>query len=144
MEHLANLPSATIRRGTEVTGVTQTEDAVRLSVSDVITRTPDAVSAGYVVAADGARSPLREELGIEMVGPDDMMSGLAVEFRAPLWPVLGDHRYALYTITHPDGAGVLIPLADDVPLRLQSPETELCRPVPRSPLSGHRTTPPPG
>ena len=33
MEHLATLPSATIRRGTEVTGVTQTEDGVRLSVS---------------------------------------------------------------------------------------------------------------
>ena len=109
MDHLATLPSATIRRGTEVTGVTQTEDDVRLSVSDVTTGTPDAVSAGYVVAADGARSPLREALGIEMVGPDDMMNGLAVEFRAPLWPVLGDHRYALYTVTHPDGAGVLIP-----------------------------------
>ena len=30
MDHLATLPSATIRRGTEVTGVTQTEDGVRL------------------------------------------------------------------------------------------------------------------
>jgi hypothetical protein len=37
------------------------------------------------------------------------MSGLSVEFRAPLWDVLGEHRYALYTITHPDGSGVLIP-----------------------------------
>ena len=109
MEHLATLPSATIRRGTEVTGVTQAEDGVRLGVHCVTTGTPQAVSAGYVVAADGARSPLRDALGIEMVGPDDMMSGLAVEFRAPLWPVLGDHRFALYTITHPDGAGVLIP-----------------------------------
>ena len=109
MDHLATLPSATIRRGAEVIAISQTRNAVRLEVSDATTGTDGIVTAGYVVAADGARSPLREALGIEMVGPDDMMSGLAVEFRAPLWPVLGDHRYALYAITHPDGAGVLIP-----------------------------------
>lgn len=109
IEHLASLPSATIRLSAEVTDVTQTEHAVRLGVRSASTGAPNAVSAGFVVAADGARSPLREAMGIEMVGPDDMMSGLAVEFRAPLWPVLGDHRYALYTITHPEGGGVLIP-----------------------------------
>jgi hypothetical protein len=37
------------------------------------------------------------------------MRGIGAEFSAPLWPVAGPNRYALYSITHPDAAGILIP-----------------------------------
>lgn len=108
-EHLLTLPSATLRRGVEVTGVSQSPDAAFLELVSLRTGAREGVSARYVVAADGAHSPLRAALGIDLAGPDDMMSGLAVEFRAPLWDVVGDQRFALYSITHPEGAGVLIP-----------------------------------
>ena len=44
-----------------------------------------------------------------MVGQDGIFHGAMVEFRAPLWDVLGEHRYGVYAITHPDGSGVLLP-----------------------------------
>ena len=67
------------------------------------------VEAGYVVAADGARSAVRAALGIGMTGPDDAMSGIQVVFRAPLWDVLGQHRHLLYSLTDPEGSGTLLP-----------------------------------
>lgn len=113
--HLARLTGRPVRRGAEVVGISQDSEGVLLSVrgaggsgSERVTR----LGAAYVVAADGAHSPIRERLGIESVGPDGLMRGIGAEFRAPLWPVLGPHRYALYAISHPDGAGVLIPSGD--------------------------------
>ncbi|MEV4582820.1 FAD-dependent oxidoreductase [Nonomuraea jabiensis] len=111
-DHLARLAGRPVRRGAEVVGISQGEEGVRLSVRDAGSHGSEAVeqlSAAYVIAADGAHSPTREHLGIEAVGPDGVMRGISAEFHAPLWPVLGRHRYALYSISHPDGAGVLIP-----------------------------------
>jgi putative polyketide hydroxylase len=111
-DHLARLTGRPVRRGAEVVWISQDEEGVRLSVQGAGSHGSEAVeqlSAAYVVAADGAHSPTREHLGIESVGPEGLMRGISAEFRAPLWPVLGPHRYALYSISHPDGAGVLIP-----------------------------------
>ena len=44
-----------------------------------------------------------------MVGPDGIFHGAMVEFRAPFWELLGQHRYGVYAITHPEGSGVLLP-----------------------------------
>lgn len=106
-EHLAELTGRPVRRGAEVVGLEQDATGVRLRVAEgADVRT---VTTAYVVAADGARSSTREHLGIAWVGTDGLMRGVSAEFAAPLWPVVGSHRYALYSITHPDGAGVLIP-----------------------------------
>jgi 2-polyprenyl-6-methoxyphenol hydroxylase-like FAD-dependent oxidoreductase len=108
-EHLAGLASATVRRGTKVVGLRHDEHGVRVSVRSSGSGAAEQIGAAYVVAADGAHSETRERLGIQTVGSDGLMRGISAEFRAPLWPALGPHRYALYSITHPDGAGVLIP-----------------------------------
>ena len=42
-----------------------------------------------------------------MAGPDALDEYDRVEFRAPLTDVVGDRRYGLYVITHPDARGVL-------------------------------------
>ena len=77
-------------------------------------RTSDGtVAASYVVGADGHRSTLRDALGIAVEGTDAAMVGVATEFRAPLWAHLGAHRHALYSVQHPDAAGVLIPAGGD-------------------------------
>ncbi len=109
LAHLGTLPTAGIRRGVEVTGIVERSASVEIATRDARTGTTEVVLADFVIAADGAHSSIRHALGIRMIGPDDMMAGLSVEFSADLWPVLGPHRYALYSIKHPDGTGVLIP-----------------------------------
>ena len=108
LEHLESLPTATVRRGVEVTGLDQSDEGVRLQH-----RAHGTVAASYVVGADGHRSTVRDALGIAVEGTDAAMAGVATEFRAPLWPHLGAHRHALYLVQHPDAVGVLIPAGGD-------------------------------
>ena len=68
------------------------------------------VSARYVIGADGARSIVRSALEIAMQGPGPI-EGVSVSaaFTAPLWDVLGETRYGLYPIVHPDVSSVFVP-----------------------------------
>ena len=113
LERLAQLPTAVVRRGVEVTAMVAGEDGVAVTARSTTDGEVSSVTAAYVVGADGVNSVVRRELGVAMVGPDTAMAGLSVELRAPLWDVLGEHRFALYSITHPEGAGVLIPAGGD-------------------------------
>ena len=109
-ESLAAMPGVTIQRGVEVVDVRAGApgDGAALTLRDAGGRLRT-IEAGYVVAADGARSTVRAALGIGMTGPDDAMSGIQVVFRAPLWDVLGEHRHLLYSLTDPEGSGTLLP-----------------------------------
>ena len=113
LERLAQLPTAVVRRGVEVTAVVAGEDGVAVTARSTTDGEVSSVTAAYLVGADGVNSVVRRELGVAMVGPDTAMAGLSVELRAPLWDVVGEHRFALYSITHPEGAGVLIPAGGD-------------------------------
>jgi putative polyketide hydroxylase len=109
-EYLSSMPEATVERGVEVLEVRGgvSGDGAHLTVRDADgwVRT---IGAGVVVGADGARSAVRESLGIGMTGPDAVLAGIQVEFRAPLWEVLGEHRHLLYSLTDPEGSGTLVP-----------------------------------
>jgi putative polyketide hydroxylase len=52
---------------------------------------------------------VRQQAGIAMEGPDDLGDYQRVEFRAPLAGVVGERRYLLNMITHPEASGVLAP-----------------------------------
>lgn len=68
------------------------------------------VSARYVIGADGARSIVRSALGIEMSGPGPIEDvSVSAAFTAPLWDVVGEPRYGLYPIVHPDVSSVFVP-----------------------------------
>ncbi|MDX2358842.1 FAD-dependent monooxygenase [Dietzia sp. PP-33] len=54
------------------------------------------IRAGYVVAADGHRSPIRRGLGIGTEGPPPLGHMLAIMFDADLGPLLEHRRGALY------------------------------------------------
>ena len=56
---------------------------------------------------------MRRALGIAMHGPDRLADCATALFRAPLWELVGDRRYGIYDITHPEGAGVLVPAGGD-------------------------------
>lgn len=109
LEHLRGLPSARTRLGCQLLGVTQNDGGVRATVADAGTGAVEDITASYLIAADGAHSTVREQLGIAMAGPDDLADYERVEFTAPLWQLAGEHRYGLYLITRPDAAGVLAP-----------------------------------
>jgi putative polyketide hydroxylase len=109
LEHLRSLPSASIRLGCQLLRVTQDDSGVRAAVADAGTEAAEGISASYLIAADGAHSTVREQLGIAMAGPDDLADYERVEFTAPLWQLAGEHRYGLYVITRPGAAGVLAP-----------------------------------
>ncbi|MDT2009738.1 hypothetical protein FXW78_49085 [Rhodococcus opacus] len=52
---------------------------------------------------------MRDALGIGMRGPGRLSQAIGTEFRAPLWELLGDRRYCIYAVTHPEAAGVFVP-----------------------------------
>jgi putative polyketide hydroxylase len=109
LEHLRSLPSARIRLGCELLQVTQDDSGVRATVADAGTGAVEDVGASFLIAADGAHSTVRGQLGISMAGSDSLADYERVEFTAPLWQLAGKHRYGLYVITRPDAAGVLAP-----------------------------------
>ena len=107
LAHLREMPSVTVRFGCELIGLCQDEAGVHAVLLDRETASTSQVDAQYVIAADGAHSRVREQLGIPMGGPDHLADYERIEFSAPLTGAAGDRRYALYVITRPDAAGVL-------------------------------------
>jgi len=93
------------------------QEVVRVDVgeegAELLIRNGDrtrAVSARYLIGADGARSIVRSALGIDMVGPGEVDGvSVSVAFSAPLWDLVGGRRYGLYPIVRPDLSGVFVP-----------------------------------
>ncbi|WP_405875364.1 MULTISPECIES: FAD-dependent oxidoreductase [unclassified Streptomyces] len=70
-----------------------------------------AIRADYLVAADGPRSPAREQLGIGQSGPGDLFHNVSVTFRSRrLADVVGDRRFIVCYLTSPDADGALLPV----------------------------------
>jgi putative polyketide hydroxylase len=108
MEHLRSL-GARVELGTEVVSVGDRGDRVRVALRGTASGTTRVVDARYLIAADGVRGTVRRSVGIELHGPDRLIDAVSTQFRAPLWELLGDLRYGIYHVTHPQGAGLLAP-----------------------------------
>jgi 2-polyprenyl-6-methoxyphenol hydroxylase-like FAD-dependent oxidoreductase len=52
---------------------------------------------------------VRRAAGIPMHGPDRLAASATAVFRAPLWELLGAHRYGIYAVDHPEGPGTFLP-----------------------------------
>lgn len=107
LARLQEAPNVTTRFRCELTGLRRNDNGVTAVLLDRETATTRPVDAQYVIAADGAHSLVREQLGIRMGGPDHLADYERVEFSAPLADAAGDRRYAVYVITRPDAAGIL-------------------------------------
>ncbi len=68
------------------------------------------IRADYLLAADGAASPVREALGIGMEGPQGLAHVINTYFRADLHPWIADRPAGLYWVAAPGVAGVLQPI----------------------------------
>jgi 2-polyprenyl-6-methoxyphenol hydroxylase-like FAD-dependent oxidoreductase len=108
LAHLRSLGPARVELGTEVADLESRTDGVRVTLRAGRGETRE-VQARYLVAADGAYSSVRAALGIPMRGAADVLGGINALLRAPLWPMLGDHRYGIYAIQHPSAEGIFLP-----------------------------------
>jgi 2-polyprenyl-6-methoxyphenol hydroxylase-like FAD-dependent oxidoreductase len=109
LRHLRSFGVARVELGTEVVDLHHLSYGVQVRLRTVATGRTRSVHARYLVAADGARSTVRDALEIGMSGPGPLSRAVGTEFRAPLWDLLGSRRYCIYAVTHPDAAGVFVP-----------------------------------
>ncbi|MCP3819632.1 FAD-dependent monooxygenase [Streptomyces sp. A3M-1-3] len=69
------------------------------------------VRADYLIAADGPRSPVRQQLGIGQTGPGDLFHNVSITFRSKrLAEVLGNRRFIVCYLTNPEADGALLPV----------------------------------
>jgi 2-polyprenyl-6-methoxyphenol hydroxylase-like FAD-dependent oxidoreductase len=109
LSHLRSLGLTRVGFGTEAVEIDSRPGATQVMLREAGTGRSRVIRARYLVAADGARSTVRAALGIPMRGPGRLSTAVATLFRAPLWDLLGSRRYCIYSVTHPEAAGVFVP-----------------------------------
>ena len=57
--------------------------------------------ASYVVAADGAHSPIREQLGIRTLGHGSFSDCITIYFRADVRRLVGDRNLSVVYVLNP-------------------------------------------
>ena len=57
--------------------------------------------AAYAVAADGVRSPVRHQLGIDMLGHGTFSDSITIYFRADVRPLLGERNLSVVYVVNP-------------------------------------------
>jgi 2-polyprenyl-6-methoxyphenol hydroxylase-like FAD-dependent oxidoreductase len=114
LRRLRALGLTDVRFGTEVVDLRQGASAVEVAVVERGTGERSTVHAEYVVAADGARSTVRDLVGIEAIGPTDLEHEASILFRADLWSIVGEARYGLYLVGGQHGPPTIVaPMGPD-------------------------------
>ncbi|MER7052258.1 FAD-dependent monooxygenase [Streptomyces sp. NPDC000351] len=110
LTHATNL-GGDLRFGTELLSFEADGDGVTAIVKSRETGEHTTIRADYLVAADGPRSPVREQLGIGQSGPGDLFHNVSVTFRSRrLADVVGDRRFIVCYLTNEDADGALLPV----------------------------------
>jgi len=107
----AEFRNVTLRFATELVDWRETPEGIDARLSDLATGERVDVRAAYLVGADGARSTVREKLGIRMEGRSPLSHHHNIVFRAPGLA----KRHALgpavmYWLVNPDVPAVVAPL----------------------------------
>ena len=82
-EHAQSLPGVELRFNCELRSFEQTARGVKAQLHDLSRALDEAVTADYLVGADGARSAVRDAIGARMTGDYGLSRNLNVVFRAP-------------------------------------------------------------
>ncbi len=109
--HVKQNARITMSRGCLCKGFVETDDGVLV---DIDTEKGDAkkLAAAYLIAADGASSAIRRQMGIEMEGPDVLQHFITVHFHADLSPLIGDKTGILHWTMAPSATATLISYDD--------------------------------
>src|SRR5215207_1281651 len=92
---------ATVRNRTEAFALEQDDDGVTVALRDLDSGDEREVRAGYVVAADGNRSPTRARLGIGMRGYGELSRSITIYFRADCAELLRDRNQGVFYLHNP-------------------------------------------
>ncbi len=114
--HAQTLATVQLRFQCELVELTQDERGVQATLRDLATQTAETVAADYLVGADGARSRVREALGIAMHGVRALSRNYNIVFRAPgLAQAHRQGRAIMYWHVNPDAPCLMGPMdRDDV------------------------------
>ncbi|SFX58779.1 FAD-dependent monooxygenase [Streptomyces atratus] len=100
-----------LRFSTEMQSFDQDPSGVDAALKNRETGEHINVRADYLIAADGPRSPIREQLRIDRTGPGDLFHNVSITFRSrKLADVLGDRRFIVCYLTNPAADGALLPV----------------------------------
>jgi len=89
---------AELRFDTEFTAFEQDATGVTATLADRKSGAREKIRAAYMIAADGAQSPVREALGVAMLGQKDVYDSVNILFEADLRPWTAHRPAALYFI----------------------------------------------
>jgi 2-polyprenyl-6-methoxyphenol hydroxylase-like FAD-dependent oxidoreductase len=89
------------RFGTELVHFEQDDDEVRTLVRSRDDESEQLVHSQYLVAADGARSTIRDQLRIPMLGRGTFANCITIYFRADVRPMLADRNLSVVYVNHP-------------------------------------------
>ncbi|MCH5677221.1 FAD-dependent oxidoreductase [Streptomyces gilvus] len=110
LDHAARL-GGDLRYSTELMSFDADSTGVTAFVKSRQTGEHTTIRADYLVAADGPRSPVREQLGIGQSGPGDLFHNVSITFRSRrLADVVGERRFIVCYLTSPDADGALLPV----------------------------------
>jgi 2,4-dichlorophenol 6-monooxygenase len=108
LAHAGRRSDGTVSWQHEWRSLTQDADGVRSHVLDHARGHEYEVRSRWLLAADGAGSPVRKALGVPMVGPDRLQSFLMIHFEANLRALVRDRPAILYWIMDPTCLGSFI------------------------------------
>jgi putative polyketide hydroxylase len=102
-----------VRFHTELTSFEQDGEGVTARLTDRDTGTGFIVRAGYLIAADGFNSPVREALGIEMDGPGTLFHTITAIVDADLRPATRGRRIGIAYLDRPRPFTILMAHDDE-------------------------------
>ncbi len=100
LHYLQSLPAARVELAL-AEDVWKTTEGLRLRLRLGDGGMSRVIWARYVIGADGARSVVRQRLGVGNFTTEDLVKAHSVVFHAPLWKVVGPHRYGIYVTESP-------------------------------------------
>jgi 2-polyprenyl-6-methoxyphenol hydroxylase-like FAD-dependent oxidoreductase len=92
---------AEVRYASEVVDVSQDDDGVTATIRPRGGGEEQTIRAQYLIAADGAHSPIRQRLGIDTLGHGSFSDSITIYFRADMRELIGDRNLSVIYVFHP-------------------------------------------
>ncbi|WP_167020456.1 FAD-dependent oxidoreductase [Chitinophaga sp. Cy-1792] len=96
---------ADLRFSTEMTGFSQDHHGITATLKNRETGEITTITADYLIAADGANSPVRKQLNLPLTGPGVLAHFLNIYFEADMADLVRDREFSICIIDKPEILG---------------------------------------